>query len=110
MSLVMLLTGFGGLLAAWTVSNPLAAAPDEPGHYVKALGAAYGQWSGDIAIQPSPQMTPRDRGMAGVTRTFRIPARYALYSGPPDGQIPLPGWWDVTRTITAPAAGGPQPS
>lgn len=133
-AMFLLLGGFGALFAAWVSSNPIGAAADEPSHYVKALGSAYGQWSGDVAVRPSPQMTPWDQIMAAVTRTFRIPSRFALEGGHPnlyctinsqvsaacqqlgpppealDSMVPLPGRWDNRVTITAPSAGGPQAS
>lgn len=40
--------GLGFLLAAWVFGNPPGAAPDEPSHYVRAVGAA----SGDVLGEP----------------------------------------------------------
>lgn len=135
-AIVLMVWGFGLLMAAWVMANPVAAAPDEPSHFVKALGASYGQWSGDVPVLPSSESNPRDRLMATVTRTFRIPPRYALGGGHPNGPlsciiskkvsaacqerpvpsfargptVPLPGWWIHRPRIAAPSAGGPQAS
>jgi Predicted membrane protein (DUF2142) len=52
--LLVVLLGFGGLLVSWAVSNPIGAAPDEPAHYIKALGVGGGQLLGQ-ALAPSEQ-------------------------------------------------------
>ncbi|HSH60779.1 MAG TPA: DUF2142 domain-containing protein [Acidimicrobiales bacterium] len=130
------MSGFAVLFAAWVIANPIGGAADEPSHYVKALGAAHGQWSGDVVVRPAPHMTPHDQFMAVVTRSFRIPARFALQGGHPnaplsciidnqvsaacqrlplaswalDPVIPAPGAWNNRPVLTAPNAGGPQAS
>jgi hypothetical protein len=48
------------LVAAWVGANPPGAAPDEPAHYIKALGAGGGDFVGT-----SPQ--GNSEGLSGVT-------------------------------------------
>ncbi|GAC1338930.1 MAG: hypothetical protein NVSMB29_05480 [Candidatus Dormibacteria bacterium] len=43
---VLVLAGYGLLVAAWVFANPLGAAPDEPDHYVKAIAAGRGHLRG----------------------------------------------------------------
>src|SRR5437763_4088685 len=77
--IVLLVAGFGLQLVAWAVANPLAASPDEPAHFTKALGAAYGQWRGQPLIKVKPGMTAGDRFLAGTTSQFDLPLnRYIM--------------------------------
>lgn len=87
--------GLGLLISAWVAGNPLGAAPDEPSHYVKALGVGAGDWAGRPFV-PTPAErrafarslregarsggsgTLSWRGLvwfARTTRSFRMPPR-----------------------------------
>ncbi|GAC1324711.1 MAG: hypothetical protein NVSMB13_06570 [Mycobacteriales bacterium] len=83
----LLAVGFGLLLAAWVVGSPLIGAPDETAHYYKALGAAYGQWSGTPAVTLGPERAPRDQFLAAMSRNFRLPPRYAVQTGRPGERL-----------------------
>ena len=133
---LVLVIGYALLVVAWAMANPLVAAPDEPVQYVRALGAGYGQWAGTAYVPVSPQQSQKDRLLAALTRTFDIPARYALHGGSPGEPLgcvtwshqsaacqrrppspsalasiqPLPGMWDKTPKIHSPSTGGPQAS
>ncbi len=52
--------------AAWAISNPLLAVPDEPAHVTKAVSIWYGQFTGET---PKPG--------TGL-RTYRLPAKWDL--------------------------------
>lgn len=74
----LLVAGFSALLVAWLVGNPLAATPDEPTHFVKAVATAYGKWTGRPLEQPQPPLTPREEFLAEVSGLFDLPTRFAL--------------------------------
>jgi hypothetical protein len=76
-SRLLWLGGYGLLLAAWVGGNPPGAAPDEPGHHVKAVGVAYGQPVGR-PVTPAGDFPPAKREfLESVSRSVRIPARLA---------------------------------
>lgn len=66
------------LTVSWVFANPPGNAPDEPSHYVKAMGSAFGQ------LVPAhtaglPSTTPGERYARSVTGTFtKIPAAYRV--------------------------------
>ncbi len=82
-ALASLAAGWALLLAAWVVGNPPFAAPDEAAHYVRALGAAQGDWSGVPArVAPPPGLAAdvAARQVAWVdqsTRAVRVAGRLA---------------------------------
>jgi len=45
----------------WIWSNPLGAAPDENDHYIRAVAAGYGQFTG----APAPLQPNDPQGIAG---------------------------------------------
>jgi hypothetical protein len=85
------------LVAAWLGANPPGAAPDEPAHYVKALGAG----AGDLAGQPLPPgANPERQGLSAAT-----PAQEAwqlrtsrLVQVPP--ALAAPPWLDCNAHLT----------
>jgi hypothetical protein len=85
--LVLLVLGYALLLGAWVITNPPSAAPDEPGHFAKALAAGDGQFAGE----PSgldPAFIGKVFGAKSVpqlTRSFRafnVPAASTYQSLP----------------------------
>ncbi len=73
------------LVVAWVGANPPGAAPDEPAHYVKALGAGAGQLAGrplpDRSEEGLTSLTPRQT--AWQLRTSRLVAVPPALAAPP---------------------------
>jgi hypothetical protein len=74
----LLVAGLALLSLAWLVSDPPSAAPDEPAHYIKALGAG----SGDLLGSPGHYATGLDNGpqlafFNQLVRGFHVPANLA---------------------------------
>ena len=73
------LSDYAGVLlltVSWVFANPPGNAPDEPSHYVKSIGSAFGQ-----LVPPHttglPSATPADRYARSVTGTFtKVPGAY----------------------------------
>ena len=58
---------------AWAVTNPLGAAPDEPAHYVRALGTASGDLRGSaVTWSDAPVNASQQRYLNSTTRRFRL--------------------------------------
>jgi len=79
LAFALLVVGYGALLAAWVVGNPLGRAPDEPAHYVKTLAVG----SGDLVgrrVPPAPVgLSASQRAWMGAAeRLFVLPSRLAL--------------------------------
>src|SRR4051794_37481963 len=51
---LMLVLSYALFLAAWLVTDPPGAPPDEPVHYIKAVAAGHGQLRGDPPPGPAP--------------------------------------------------------
>jgi Predicted membrane protein (DUF2142) len=47
---LLLVTGYACLLLAWAVGNPPFASPDEPAHYVRAIGVSGGAIAGEATV------------------------------------------------------------
>jgi Predicted membrane protein (DUF2142) len=64
------------LTAAWLVTNPPSAAPDESAHYVKALGAGGLDLAGEAprAAGPPDSASQIERWKWRTSRTFTLPA------------------------------------
>jgi hypothetical protein len=66
------------LTAAWVMATLPFAAPDEPEHYLRALGIANGKLLGPRVPYPDPQLTPAALAWADQgTRAILVPARLA---------------------------------
>jgi hypothetical protein len=65
---VVLLFSYVVLLMAWIVSNPPFAAPDEPDHYLRALGIAGGELRG----RPVENYEPADYEPADAIEDVRV--------------------------------------
>jgi hypothetical protein len=79
-----LVAGYAALIAAWTIGNPLGRAPDEPSHYVRALAAGTGDLHGErISVSPGSYPPVQARWVAGISRSFEMPARLAIDQTPP---------------------------
>jgi hypothetical protein len=75
---LLLVLGLALLSLAWLISDPPSAAPDEPAHYIKALGAG----SGDLLGSPGHYATGLDNGpqlafFNQLVRGFHVPANLA---------------------------------
>ena len=79
MAFALFVVGYGALLAAWVVGNPLGRAPDEPAHYVKTLAVGSGDLVGQ-RVPPAPVgLTASQRAWMGAAeRLFVLPSRLAL--------------------------------
>lgn len=68
--------GYTLLAVAWAMSNAPFGAPDEPAHYVRALGVSEGHVIGThVTIAPSDQPDPVIRAwVQDETRALRVPA------------------------------------
>lgn len=75
---LLLASGFAALVAAWLMGNPLTATPDEPTHFVKAVGTAYRQWTVPPLEPPRPGLTQREEAIRRLSGLFRMPPRLAL--------------------------------
>ncbi|WP_235825675.1 DUF2142 domain-containing protein [Candidatus Frankia alpina] len=77
---LLLVAGFGLLLAAWVGSNAPGFGPDEPANFVKEVGAGTGQWSGTPgrlahpAFGAQPGAPERIDWINRNSRVFRLPA------------------------------------
>jgi len=83
-ALALVVLGIGALVVSWCGSNPIGAAPDEPSHYVRALGVAEGDWVGAeftrsqvLAAAPASQRRSLSRAplLLNQTRAVHIPGR-----------------------------------
>lgn len=100
----LLLASYAALLAAWVVTNPPGAAPDEANHYIRAL--AMGR--GDPVGAPNPQLgdppdmssPPKSSGTDALRSSWV--ARGARLVRVPGGLGPTPGFgcegFDPTKT------------
>ena len=75
----LVILAYAALVIAWVFSNPPFAAPDEPDHYVRAIGLAGGQLIGEPADYPQPpNSTPTLRRVYALydaaARNIRVPA------------------------------------
>lgn len=111
---VVLLAAYGLLAVAWLFGNPPGAAPDEPAHYVKALGAGGGDIFGrrlsttltatSAGVAPSLTISPENlKFLQADDRVVRIPPR-----------LTPPGAWGCTAFREFDSAGcltrrGPTP-
>ncbi len=77
---LLLAAGYVALGAAWIGSNPPAAAPDEPEHYLRALSIGRGDFLGQ-PTRDTP-MTPANPAQAAylarTTRSVLVPAGLAV--------------------------------
>ncbi|WP_261562410.1 DUF2142 domain-containing protein [Frankia tisae] len=77
---LLLVAGFGLLLAAWVGSNAPGFGPDEPANFVKEVGAGTGQWSGTPgrlthpAFGAQPGAPERIDWINRNSRVFQLPA------------------------------------
>lgn len=79
---LVLVAGWALLLAAWTIGNPPFAAPDETGHYVRAVGVAEGQLHGRAAPESRIGITPKQVEWSREgARAIRVPAGLAPPAG-----------------------------
>lgn len=53
--------------AAWAISAPLGAGPDEPAHIIKAASVARGQFIGDVTDQPAVTSVQVPTGLADAS-------------------------------------------
>ena len=67
--------GYGLLLAAWVVGNPVFAAPDEWSHYLRAVAIAHGRLLGDVpASYHDPHLDPRQEAwVRQAVREITVP-------------------------------------
>jgi len=75
-------------MGLWIWTNPPGAAPDEPGHYAKAVAAGHGDLRGEPvperALASSKAFTPANlRQIVHAFRTFAVPADVFVRTGPP---------------------------
>jgi len=84
----LFVAAYVALGVAWAVSNPPAAAPDEPDHLVKAIGM--GRLDiGDDDEEPLPDGPPLVRRNLSITRVVDVPAElspggYACFAFQPE--------------------------
>lgn len=66
---------YAALSLAWVLGNPVAAAPDEPGHYLKALTVAGGKVTGErVSVPPPPSGSPAQQAwLRRTTKTVDVP-------------------------------------
>ena len=84
---LLLSAGYALLLAAWIFGNPPFAAPDEAGHYLRAIGIGNGQPIGEPGATTA---TP-----AGPRSSSRSHAR-------PPARCPSPPGWRLTTSAATP--------
>jgi hypothetical protein len=76
---LLLVAGFGLLIAAWVGGNAPGFGPDEPAHFVKEVGAGTGQWLGSPGRLAKPTFgggPGREERIAWInqnSRVFRLP-------------------------------------
>lgn len=102
--LVLLVAAYTALLAAWVVTNPPGAAPDEVNHYLRALAVG----RGDVVGRPNPELgdppdmapPPKSAGTDALRSSWV--ARGARLVRVPGGVGPTDGFacegFDPTRT------------
>jgi hypothetical protein len=89
---LLLVVGFGLLIAAWVGGNAPGFGPDEPAHFVKEVGAGSGQWLGTPGRLSNPTFgggrPGREERIAWInqnSRVFRLPVGLdpgaAIHSG-----------------------------
>jgi hypothetical protein len=77
---VLLVAGFGLLLAAWVGSNAPGFGPDEPANFIREVGAGTGQWTGGPgrlahpAFGNQPGAPERIAWINRNSRVYRLPA------------------------------------
>jgi hypothetical protein len=86
LALAVIVAGYAALIAAWMVANPLGRAPDEPGHYLRALGAVSSNVKGTRIKVAGAERDPKLRWVQGISRQFVLPDRLAI-----DPDSPCPG-------------------
>jgi hypothetical protein len=75
-------------IGLWVWTNPPGAAPDEPGHYVKAVAAGRGELRGapvsERALAAGGAFTPANlRQVTHAFRSFAVPEKVFVITGPP---------------------------
>ncbi|WP_254668572.1 DUF2142 domain-containing protein [Frankia sp. CgS1] len=86
----LLVAGFLLLVAAWVATNPPGFGPDEPAHFVKAVGAGTGQWTGTPGRLAHPSFgngPGRAERIDWINRNSRV---FALPAGLNPGAAGLP--------------------
>ena len=75
---LLLSAGYALLLAAWIFGNPPFAAPDEAGHYLRAIGIGNGQPIGEPSDYRDPGRSPKQLAFSRQTaREVSVPAGLA---------------------------------
>jgi hypothetical protein len=70
-----LFAGFLVLIgAAWVLGDPPGAGPDEPAHYIKALGAGGGDFYGRDPPPSGAELSTQERWHQRASREFTVPA------------------------------------
>jgi len=85
LALAVIVAGYAALIAAWMVANPLGRAPDEPGHYLRALGAVSENVKGRRIQVPGADRDPKRRWVQGISRQFVLPSRLSIDPDSPCG-------------------------
>lgn len=78
-AVLLYLGGLAFLLVSWIFSNPPGASPDEPSHYVRALGTAAGDITGHPGMHvPIPGVTAAQlKDLNDYVRSYPVPAGLA---------------------------------
>src|SRR5436305_525814 len=117
-ALAIMVAGFAALTAAWMVSNPRGRAPDEPGHYLRALGAVSGDPKGTRIQVPDAARDPKKQWVQDISRQFVLPEGLAIIPLPPCGDSTFnpelsancqPGWPVRGSPVVVSTVGSYQP-
>lgn len=73
---VLLALSLGLLISAWAIGNPPSAAPDEPAHYIKALGVGGGDFIGTSV--PAAVVNRSVRSEASALAGIGMPSQEAF--------------------------------